>query len=132
MGDNNTSRFAGTARYSLQFHWEENSSSALLNLGQVSDCARVRLNGKNYGTLLGPSFKVVVDNLTQGINLLEIEVTNVAANRIRDLDKQGADWKKFHDINFVNIDYKPFDASDWKVQESGLIGNVELTLLPVN
>lgn len=124
MGDKNTSRFAGTARYSLQFLWEENTSSALLNLGEVRDCARVRLNGKDYGTLLGPSFRIMVDNLNHGKNLLEIEVTNVAANRIRDLDMQEVDWKKFHDINFVNIDYKPFDASEWEVKESGLMGNV--------
>jgi len=53
-------------------------------------------------------------------------VTNVAANRIRNLDLRGVDWKKFHDINFVNIEYKPFDASEWEVKEAGLMGPVEI------
>jgi hypothetical protein len=75
---------------------------------------------------LGPSFKVTVDNLKQGKNLLEVEVTNVAANRIRDLDLNGINWKKFHDINFVNIDYKPFDASTWPVRDAGLPGPVTI------
>ena len=60
-------------------------------------------------------------------NLLEIEVCNVCANRIRDLDRRGVKWKNFHDINFVNIDYKPFDASDWPLAEAGLIGPVTLS-----
>jgi hypothetical protein len=98
----------------------------LLNLGEVKDCARVKLNGKDFGTLLGPTFKVKVDNLQPGKNLLEVEVTNIAANRIRDLDIRGVNWKKFHDINFVNIEYQPFDASGWVVKEAGLIGKVEI------
>ncbi|MFW6289438.1 MAG: glycosyl hydrolase, partial [Mariniphaga sp.] len=127
MGDENTTRFAGTARYILEFDWNEPFGTGWLNLGEVKDCARVKLNGKKYGSLLGPSFKVKVDNLTQGKNLLEVEVTNVAANRIRDLDRRRVNWKKFHDINFVNIDYEPFDASGWKIREAGLLGKVEVT-----
>lgn len=127
LGDSETSRFAGTANYSVEFEWNGSATSGLLDLGKVKDCARVRLNGNDYGTLLGPSFKIHVDNLQQGKNLLEVEVTNVAANRIRDLDERGVDWKKFYDINFVNIDYKPFDASAWEVKDAGLQGPVVLT-----
>ncbi|MGM0621347.1 MAG: glycosyl hydrolase [Bacteroidota bacterium] len=127
MGDNETKRFAGTARYSIDFDWDKNQSSAFLNLGKVKDCARVKLNGEDAGTLLGPSYNVKVNNLKQGQNLLEVEVTNVAANRIRDLDIRGVDWKKFHDINFVNIEYEPFDASGWEIKDAGLLGPVSLT-----
>jgi len=127
MGDSQTERFAGTARYTIEFNWDKNQSSAFLNLGKVKDCARVKLNGEDAGTLLGPSYKVKVDNLQQGKNLLEVEVTNVAANRIRDLDIRGVDWKKFHDINFVNIEYDPFDASGWEIKDAGLLGPVTLT-----
>ena len=59
-------------------------------------------------------------------NLLEIEVTNVLANRIRDLDRRGVVWKNFHNTNFVSIDYKPFDASQWPIIQSGLLGPVSL------
>ena len=55
-----------------------------------------------------------------------MEVTNVAANRIRDLDRRGVKWRNFYDINFVNINYKPFDASNWPLADSGLLGPVRL------
>jgi hypothetical protein len=29
----------------------------LFDLGEVKDCARVKLNGKDFGTLLGPTLK---------------------------------------------------------------------------
>ena len=59
-------------------------------------------------------------------NVLEIEVTNVAANRIRDMDRRGVEWKIMREINFVNIRYQPFDASAWPIELSGLLGPVEL------
>jgi hypothetical protein len=85
------------------------------------------LNGKDYGTLITSPFRVLVDNLKPEGNVLEVEVTSVAANRIRDLDRRGVPWKNFHDINFVNLDYKPFNAADWPLAESGLLGPVTLT-----
>ena len=98
----------------------------LLELGKVSQSARVRLNGRDLGTLLIPPFRVVAGELKPKANLLEVEVTNVSANRIRDLDRRKVNWKNFHDINFVNLDYKPFDASAWPLTESGLLGPVRL------
>ncbi len=44
--------------------------------------------------------------LKPGKNKLVLEVTNLAANRIRDLDQRKVEWKKFHEINFVNIFYR--------------------------
>jgi hypothetical protein len=35
-------------------------------------------------------------------------------------------WKRFHEINFVNRDYKPFDASAWPPLPSGLLGPARL------
>ena len=70
---------------------------------------------------------MVVDNLKLKGNQLEIEVTSVSANRIRDLDRHGIKWKNFYDINFVDINYKPFDASDWPLTDCGLLGPVTLT-----
>jgi len=54
-------------------------------------------------------------------------VTNVSANRIRDLDLRGVPWRVFHDINFVSINYGTFDASKWPLEKSGLLGPVTLT-----
>ncbi len=61
--------------------------------------------------------------------MLEVEVTNLAANRIRDLDQRGVKWKIMREINFVNINYQPFDASKWELAPSGLLGPVALVPL---
>ncbi|NOR75628.1 MAG: hypothetical protein GQ525_10760 [Draconibacterium sp.] len=126
-GDHETQRFSGTVKYSTEFNWSQKSASGILNLGDVKDCARVYLNEKEVGTLLGPVFKIKVENLIEGNNKLKIEVTNVAANRIRDLDKRGVVWRNFYDINLVNIEYETFDASNWKIKDAGLLGPVTLT-----
>jgi hypothetical protein len=127
MGDMETRRFAGTVRYQTEFNWDVDAGTAILNLGSVKDCARVKLNGKDCGTVLGPSFKIKVDNLVKGKNSLQIDVTNVAANRIRDMDINKVVWRKFYDINLVNIDYEPFDASGWEIRDAGLLGPVTLS-----
>ncbi len=129
LGDENAQRFAGTAKYSMEFVWEEPVSKGLLDLGVVYECAKVTINEKDYGSLFGPSYKVVVDNLIQGINVLEVEITNTAANRIRDLDKRGVEWRKFYDINFIGIGGTQFDASKWPVENAGLEGKVTLSPL---
>ncbi|MFV0592250.1 MAG: glycosyl hydrolase [Draconibacterium sp.] len=125
IGDAETVRFAGTVRYSTELDWQ-GSSTAWIDLGKVLDCARLVVNDKNFGTLPGPVYTWEIDNLKPGKNQIVIEVTNVAANRIRDLDRRGVNWKKFKDINFVNIDYRPFDASGWPVRDAGLMGPVVL------
>ncbi len=141
--DTNTQAFAGTAKYETTFDAPRSESrlqavpdrvnaelqTYSLALSDVRQSARVRVNGKDYGTLITPPFRVVVDNLKPTGNTLEVEVTSVAANRIRDLDRRGVPWKTFRDINIVDINYKPFDASKWPLTECGLLGPVTLTPL---
>lgn len=119
--------FAGTARYTLEFAGPADGDW-VLDLGRVAESARVRLNGQELGTVFARPFVVPVPaGVLRGEgNVLEVEVTNVSANRIRDLDRRGVEWRIFHDINFVNIDYQPFDASGWEVREAGLLGEVRL------
>lgn len=135
--DTNTQAFGGTAKYTLEFNLQVAPDTLKrelqhysLDLGKVCQSARVRVNGKDYGTLITPPFRVVVDNLKPAGNTLEVEVTSTDANRIRDLDRRGVPWKNFRDINFVDINYKPFDASKWPLTDCGLLGPV--TLAPVN
>jgi len=126
-GDTNSQSFAGTARYEITFDAPDSAGkNYLLNLGDVRQSARVKLNGKDYGTLITPPFQFVADNLKPTGNKLEVEVTNVSANRIRDLDRRGVQWKIFKDINVVNVDYRPFNAADWPLADSGLLGPVTL------
>jgi hypothetical protein len=70
---------------------------------------------------------VPIPGLKPDGNRIEVEVTNTSANRIRDLDRRRVKWREFYDINVVNLDYKPFEASDWPLAEAGLIGPVTLT-----
>ncbi len=129
QGGEKAERFAGTARYTLRFDRPANVSRGWLDLGAVCQSARVRLNGKPLETLLAAPYRVLAEDLKPTDNLLVIEVTGVAANRIRDLDRRGVNWKIFKDINFVNINYKPFNAADWPLTDCGLLGPV--TLQPV-
>lgn len=128
--------FSGTARYTLEFERPGLDAVAplgwVLDLGDVRESARVRLNGEEIGTLWSLPFRTSHRvHPKAGRNRLEIEVTNLAANRIRDLDRRGVPWRIMHEINFVNIDYKPFDASGWPTAPSGLLGPVTLTPLGV-
>jgi hypothetical protein len=130
LGGEEAQRFAGTALYTLTFDAPVTTAESWrLDLGNVCQSARVRLNGRNLGTAIKPPFRVAVDALKPKGNLLEVEVTNVSANRIRDLDRRGVKWRNFYDINLVNINYKLFDASNWPLADSGLLGPV--TLQPV-
>lgn len=129
VGDPETQSFSGTALYSLTFDAPAAVGSFKLDLGQVVQSARVRLNGRDFGTVITPPFSVAVDNLKPSGNQLEVEVTSTSANRIRDLDRRGVKWQNFHDINFVNQDYKPFNAANWPVADAGLLGPITLTPL---
>jgi hypothetical protein len=122
-------RFAGTAVYRLAFDAPAEGSAWLLDLGRVHASARVRLNGEEIETLIGPTFKTTLDNVRPRGNLLEIAVTNLAANRIRDLDRRGVEWRIFDEINFVSREYERFDAADWPLVPSGLLGPVWLARL---
>jgi hypothetical protein len=128
MEDAEAKRFAGTARYSFSFDLPvDDTDEWILDLGRVCESARVKINGRDAGILWSIPFTLSVGEFLQaGSNKLEVEVTNLSANRIADLDRRKVNWKKFHDINFVNIHYKPFDASSWPLMDSGLLGPVLL------
>ena len=126
--DDETARFYGTARYTTTFEApEDEADDWLLDLGRVCNSARVTLNGVPLGTLWAEPFQLQVGSyLTPGKNTLEVDVTNPAANRVRDMDRRGVDWKYFYDINVVDLNYRPLDASNWPLFDSGLLGPVQL------
>jgi len=132
IGGAEAKRFAGTARFTLEFDMPPPGSAGwILDLGKVCESASVRVNGKAVATLFSAPFRTPIGMiLVPGKNILEIEITNLPANRIADLDRRKVDWKIFHEINFVNIDYKPFDASGWPLRDSGLLGPVRM--IPVS
>lgn len=125
-GDARREAFAGTARYVTHFSpGELTPGECYLELGEVFHVARVRLNGTDLGVTFMRPHRVVVPAglLRSSGNELEIEVTNLAANRIRDLDRRGVTWRNFY---FVNIRYRDFQAADWPLATSGLLGPVQL------
>jgi len=58
--------------------------------------ANVTLNGKKLTVLPGPGFSYILDKKQfKANNFLVIEVSNLMANRIPWMDKNGIPWKKF-------------------------------------
>ena len=117
--------FSGTMLYKTTFDMP-NARPSSLSLGDVREIARVRLNGRDLGVKFMPpyDFAIPAGVLGEKGNVLEVEVTNLGANRLRWNDLNGVDWKYFSDINMVGLDYKPLDASKWKPLKSGLLGPV--------
>ncbi|WP_052266420.1 glycosyl hydrolase [Pedobacter kyungheensis] len=129
LSDPKLQAFSGTGVYSSSFDLKEKTAKEyLLNLNQVDESARVWINGQEVGILWSIPFQTRIGKyLKPGNNTIKIEVVNLMANRIRDMDIKKIQWRNYHEINFVNINYKDFDAANWAVMPSGLIGPVTIT-----
>jgi len=104
-----------------------------LDLGEVigDESVRVTVNGRFLGTLIMPPYRIEIPDgvLKSGRveeNDIGLDVCERAANRIRELDRNGVKWKTFGDINIVDIAYRPFDASKWPVMQHGVKGPVRI------
>ncbi|MGL5272788.1 MAG: alpha-L-rhamnosidase [Phocaeicola sp.] len=98
----------------------------VLDLGDVRESARVRINDQEVGTAWAVPYQLRVGKfLKPGVNKIEIEVTNLPANRLGDMDRRGERWRIFNEINIVNLQYKAV-AYDWQPLPSGLNGPVRL------
>lgn len=127
--------FGGTAVYRATFARPAGSEhGARIDLGGVAESARVRVNGREVAALIHAPFVCdVPSSQLKAENTLEIEVTNLAANRIADLDRRGVEWKRFYNTNMparLPQNRGPdglFSAARWDPRPSGLIGPVALT-----
>lgn len=98
-----------------------------IDLGDVRESARVYINGTFVGCAWAVPFMLDCKSLFhKGKNELRVEVTNLPANRIAHLDRQGYQWRKFKEINIVDINYKKTDYSSWTPVPSGLNSSVRL------
>jgi hypothetical protein len=129
LNDPKLQAFSGTGVYTSSFNLSSKTAKEyVLNLNEVDESARVWINGQEVGILWSIPFQARVGKyLKTGHNTIKIEVVNLMANRIRDMDIKKIQWRNYHEINFVNINYKDFDASNWNVMPSGLIGPVSIT-----
>ena len=119
----------GTGIYTTTFRLTRQQAKQewMIDLGDVRESARVYLNGKFLGCAWAVPFVLDCrDALRKGKNELRIEVTNLPANRIRDLDRKGYKWRKFNEINVVDINYKRTTYDGWEPVKSGLNSEVKL------
>ena len=99
----------------------------MIDLGDVRESARVYINGQLIGCAWSVPFVLDCGKaLKAGDNEIRIEVTNLPANRIADLDRRGVKWRKMEEINVVDINYKKTLYDQWKPVPSGLNSEVKL------
>ncbi len=122
--------FSGSATYTLQFDSPTvEADNWTLNLGDVRESAKVWLNGTYIGDAWSVPFKINLGKLKAGKNTLTVQVINLGANRVRDMELKGQEWKIFYEINMVDKDYNKFDATKWNPTPSGLLGPITITPL---
>ena len=127
--DDQTKVTMGTGIYTTRFKLskKEAAENWLIDLGDVRESARVYINGQFIGCAWCVPFILDTNNtLKAGDNELRIEVTNLPANRIADLDRRGVQWRKMEEINVVDINYKKTLYDQWEPMPSGLNSQVRL------
>ena len=122
--------YSGKAVYTRSFSVPSSlitSPGFILDMGNVRESARVKINGKDLGLSWSVPFQLLVrEGIIRKDNIIEIEVTNLSFNRVIKLDLEEVKWKNYNEINFVDIRYQPYDASDKKPEDSGLLSKVFL------
>ena len=126
--DEKTAVTMGTGSYACTFELSsaevESADGFTLD---VRESARVWLNGKYLGCIWAVPFTVDCSKAVRpGKNDLRIEVTNLPANRIADLDRRGVQWRKMKDANVLNVRYEPDTYAGWDPVPSGLNSPVRL------
>ena len=119
----------GTGVYTTNFKLSKKDAKRqwLIDLGDVRESARVYINGQFIGCAWAVPFILdCKDALKSGNNELRIEVTNLPANRIADLDRKEVGWRKMKEINVVDINYKKTTYAHWTPVPSGLNSEVKL------
>jgi hypothetical protein len=129
--DEQTKVLMGTGVYTTTFNLPKgnyNEGKWVIDLGDVRESARVYINGQFIGCAWSVPF--VLDcqqTLKAGDNDIRIEVINLPANRIADLDRRGVKWRKMEEINVVDINYKKTTYDLWEPVPSGL--NSEISII---
>jgi hypothetical protein len=128
--DEQTKVTMGTGVYTIKFKMlkkEDPKGKWIIDLGDVRESARVYINGQFIGCAWSVPFTLDTrGTLKAGENEVRIEVTNLPANRISELDRQGVKWRKMEEINVVDINYKKTLYDQWDPVPSGLKSEVKL------
>ena len=141
--DEKTAQLMGTGVYTTQFtvsHIQKEAATGgfKLNLGDVRESARVYLNDTYIGCAWCAPFILDCGQIVrEGENTLRIEVTNLPANRIRQMDIDQVKWRIFEDVNILDILNGNIGVSgvtsfaNWDKMPSGLNSSVSLIPLAV-
>jgi hypothetical protein len=133
--DSGINYFSGTASYSNSFNITKETidkgKSINLDLGEVYDLAEVYVNDKSVGVLWTKPFKLEIQEFVkEGVNKIEIEITNMWINRLTGDMELAVDQK----FTKTNVPYKTEPNTElgdetFRVQASGLLGpvNIETT-----
>ena len=128
--DDQTRILMGTGVYTTTFKLSKKQlgdGKWKIDLGDVRESARVYINDQFIGCAWCVPFVLDTQGtLKAGQNTLRIEVTNLPANRIADLDRRGVKWRKMEEINVVDINYKKTTYDQWEPMPSGLNSQVKL------
>lgn len=112
--------YSGTAKYTARVRIPEGEAS--LDLGEVREIARVRLNGRDLGVLWKKPFRVPLAGTAKtGWNDLEIDVTNLWPNRLIG-DQRLPPEQRLTRTNITKW------TADSPLQPSGLLGPVTVRL----
>ena len=129
LDDDNVKVTMGTGVYTttIKLDKAEAKKHWAIDLGDVRESARVYINGKFIGCAWAAPFILDTDGaLHKGKNEIRIEVTNLPANRIADMDRHGVKWRKMKEINVVDINYKHTTYAGWAPVKSGLNSDIKL------
>jgi hypothetical protein len=130
LDDNSVKITMGTGVYTTKFRLtkkDDPKGAWTIDLGDVRESARVYINGQFIGCAWSVPFVLDCQQaLKVGENEIRIEVTNLPANRIADLDRKGIPWRKMEEINVVDINYKKTTYDQWESMPSGLNSEVKL------
>lgn len=132
LGDSALNELAGTGIYTTRVNIPKAEAKGKwqLDLGDLRESAKVYVNDHYIGTVWAAPFTIDFDKyMKAGENKIRIEVTNLPANRIAAMDRRNIPWRKFKEINIVDINYKKTGYSDWATVPSGLNSTVTLRLL---
>jgi hypothetical protein len=121
--------YSGTAVYKKEFEFPKSSmieNKTILDLGNLHELARIKLNGNMAGNVWCSPFTLnVTDYLVEGTNHLEIEVVNLWSNRLI-LDGR---LPKDERLTKTNVNKFEVEDADKYLRKSGLIGPVKLVMV---
>lgn len=111
--------YSGTAFYSSSFSIKSlpANKNISLNLSDVANMAKVRINGQYVGGVWTPSYELNIGNyIKKGLNTIEIEVVNTWVNRLLGDGRLPLDDRTTWTVHYP--------SSSTPLQKSGLIGPV--------